>query len=125
MAREPILTASAAVPAKTPRTAGTAPPPSPSAAGAKSLAPPAAPKAAASAGGWRIQLGAYGSRSAAQGQWAAIAKKVPALSGLTPSYEAAGNFTRLRVGPAASRAAADKLCAAAKSAGQACFPVAP
>jgi cell division septation protein DedD len=47
------------------------------------------------------------------------------LAGLQPSYEKAGAFTRLRVGPLGSRAAADKVCAQAKAAGQACFPVAP
>jgi cell division septation protein DedD len=113
--------ASASVTAKPPAPAAKAPAPRPA-------APAPAPKAAAATpavGGWRVQLGAYGSRAAAQGQWTAIAKKVPALSGLTPSYEAAGNFTRLRAGPVANRAAADRLCAAAKAAGQACFTVAP
>lgn len=98
--------------------------------------PPVAPKPApaavkpaaslATAGGkWRVQLGAYGSPAGARGQWAAISKKIGALSGLSPAYEAAGTFTRLRAGPLANRAAADRLCAAAKAAGQACFPIAP
>jgi hypothetical protein len=89
---------------------------------------PAAPPAATApvaAGGWRAQLGAYGSPAAAQARWVALRGKLGAYSGLQPSYEKAGNFTRLRVGPLPTRAAADRLCAASKAAGQACFPVAP
>jgi len=128
--------AAASVPApRAPRIAGRVPAPS-----AAPLAPPAAPPAKAPAqkapapksvalpapaGGWRAQLGAYGSPAAAQAQWTALSKRIGALSGLQASYEKAGAFTRLRVGPLAGRAAADRVCAAAKAAGQACFPVAP
>jgi hypothetical protein len=85
-----------------------------------------APAPVATAGGrWRVQLGAYSNAGAARGQWSAITKKVGAFSGLTPSYEQVGAVTRLRVGPLADRAAANRVCAAAKSAGVACFPVAP
>ena len=72
-----------------------------------------------------MQLGAFGSQAIAQGQWASLSKKLASLSGLQPSYEKAGALTRLRAGPLADRAAADKVCAAAKAAGQACFTVAP
>lgn len=72
-----------------------------------------------------MQLGAFGSPQLARSQWSSLSKRIGALSGLQPSYEAYGALTRLRVGPLASRAAADKLCAAAKAAGQGCFPVAP
>ncbi|HEX8258550.1 MAG TPA: SPOR domain-containing protein [Allosphingosinicella sp.] len=116
-----------APPAKAPALAKAAPP---------AKAPPAKPAAAAKpavqvaakaapGGKWRVQLGAYGSPAAAQGQWSTLSRKIGALGGLQPSYEAAGKFTRLRVGPLANRAAADKLCASAKAAGQACFTVAP
>ncbi|MGS1017566.1 SPOR domain-containing protein [Allosphingosinicella humi] len=97
-------------------------------------APPAPPKPAshnvtakptASRGGhWRVQLGAYGSPAAARSAWAALNRRIGALAGLQPSYEHAGKFTRLRAGPLESKAAANRLCAAAKAAGQACFPVA-
>ena len=87
--------------------------------------PAAAGKAAAAGGGWRAQLGAYGSQAAAAAQWAALSRRIGGLAGLQPSYEKAGAFTRLRVGPLGSRAAADKVCAQAKAAGQPCFPVAP
>ena len=94
---------------------------------AKLAAPKAAkPAVAATAGGrWRVQLGAYGSAAAARGQWPVLSRKIAALGGLQPSYEPAGKFTRLRVGPLGSRGDAERLCAAAKSAGQACFVVAP
>ena len=109
-----------AAPAAAPKAASAAAPKSTPAA-----PPTAAAPAPAAAGGWRAQLGAYGSPAAAQAQWAALRGKLGAFSGLQPSYEKAGNFTRLRVGPLANRAAADRLCAAAKAVGQACFPVAP
>lgn len=83
------------------------------------------PVPASAGSGWRAQLGAYGSQAAAQAQWATLSRKIPGVAGLRPSYEKAGAFTRLRVGPLASRAAVDKVCASAKAAGQACFPVAP
>ena len=93
---------------------------------AAKAAPPAAKPVALSAGGrWRVQLGAYGSPALARGQWPVLSRKIGALGGMQPSYEQAGPFTRLRVGPLASRADAERLCAAAKSAGQACFVVAP
>jgi cell division septation protein DedD len=113
-----------AAPAAVPRTNPVAP------AAAKPKTAPAAPPVAAApvavAGrGWRAQLGAYGSPAAAQAQWAVLRGKLGAYSGLQPSYEKAGNFTRLRLGPLANKAAVDRLCAAARAAGQACFPVAP
>jgi cell division septation protein DedD len=83
------------------------------------------PSFAAAGGTWRVQLGAYGSAQGARGQWAAMSRKIGALGGLSPVYEPAGTFTRLRAGPLANRAAAERLCAAAKAGGQACFPVAP
>ena len=117
-----------------PRVAGRAPavtpppiPPQKPVATAAVNVPRTAPAAArAVAGGrWRAQLGAYGSPAAAAAQWAALSRRIGGLAGLQPSYEKAGAFTRLRVGPLGSRAAADKVCAQAKAAGQACFPVAP
>jgi cell division septation protein DedD len=76
-------------------------------------------------GGWRIQLGAFGSAANAQKAWATLHAKVPALGALRPVTVAAGPVTRLQAGPLPSRAAADKACSAAKAAGSACFPVAP
>jgi cell division septation protein DedD len=103
-----------AAPASKPLTIGRAP-----ALASKAVAAPA------TGGGWRAQLGAYGSPAAAQAQWVSLSKRIPVLGGLRPSYERAGAFTRLRVGPLTNRAMADKVCGAAKAAGQPCMPVAP
>jgi len=94
----------------------------------KTAAPKAAPpKAAAPAasGRWRVQLGAYSSPASAREQWEAASKKIAALKGLQPYYEPAGKLTRLRVGPLTDKAAAERLCASAKAAGQGCYTVAP
>ena len=128
--RSPRIAGSAlpgAVAAKTPAPAALTPAPDKqaSAAAKPAATKPVATAGASPAGGWRVQLGAYGSPAAAQAQWSALSRKIGALAGLQPSYERAGAFTRLRVGPVGGRAAADKVCAAAKAAGQACFPVAP
>jgi len=92
----------------------------------KAAAPAPRPAAPAAAGGrWRVQLGAFGSAGGAQRAWAGLRGKVAALASLQPQYVPAGAVTRLQAGPLASRAAADRVCAAAKAAGAACFPVAP
>jgi tetratricopeptide (TPR) repeat protein len=85
----------------------------------------AAAPAAAAGGRWRVQLGAFASSANAQRAWAGLRGKVGAFASLQPQYVAAGPVTRLQAGPLASRAAADRVCAAAKAAGAACFPVAP
>ena len=95
------------------------------AATAKPAARPAAPIVAAAGGGWKVQLGAFSSPDGAQGAWSTLSAKTPAIRALRPSYVAAGNFTRLQAGPLGSRSAADQACAAIKSAGSACFAVAP
>ena len=98
----------------------------PAAQAAAKPAPAAKPASMASAGGrWRVQLGAFPSAKAAQSVWTKVSGKMSGLAGLQPSYEQYQSFTRLRVGPLADAAAAKRLCAQAKSAGQACFPVAP
>lgn len=115
----PARTSVPAAPVKTAavRTAAPAKAPAPT---AKPATTPPAPS-----GKWRVQLGAFGSTQIAQNQWSALSRKIAPLSGLKPSYEKAGALTRLRAGPLADRAAADRLCASAKAAGQACFTVAP
>ena len=86
----------------------------------KAQAPkPAAPQPVPS-GNWRIQLGAFSQRGAAEAQYNRIAGK-SALAGRRPIYVAVGTVTRLQVGPFASRAAAQAACG---SIGTACFPVA-
>lgn len=87
---------------------------------------PAAPKPATAPGGkWQIQLGAFGDEAKARALWGQVASKLPAFAGLQPRYVPAGALTRLRAGPLADRAAAERLCAAAQARSQPCFPVAP
>ena len=90
------------------------------------LAAPAAKASLASPGGrWRVQLGAFPSQQAARAQWGKLSAKMSVLAGREPAYEPYQAFTRLRVGPLGGKAEANKICAAAKAAGQACFAVAP
>ncbi|QAY79244.1 SPOR domain-containing protein [Sphingosinicella sp. BN140058] len=103
--------------------------PAPSRAAQAAPAPRAPVRTAAApavrGAGWRVQLGAFSTSANAQRQWAGLRGKVGALASLQPFYVPAGAVTRLQAGALPSRAAADKVCSAAKSAGSACFPVAP
>ena len=104
--------------------------PAPSLAAAKPAAAPPTPKPApaitpSAGGGWKIQLGAFSSLDGAHVAWTALSGKAPALKALSPTYTAAGNFTRLQAGPLGSKAAATQACATVKTTGGACFPVAP
>jgi cell division septation protein DedD len=108
--------------------ASVARPVAPPAKAARPAARPAAPAPApvrAAGGQWKVQLGAFGNAAGAQRAWSGLRSKVGALAALQPQYVPAGAVTRLRAGPLADRAAADRVCAAAKAAGAACFPVAP
>lgn len=78
----------------------------------------AAAPAAAASGAWRIQLGAFGDRGRATALWSSLAGR---LNGAQPIYTAAGSVTRLQAGPYASRAAAERACAAVRP--QGCFAV--
>ena len=80
-------------------------------------------KASASAtarGAWRVQLGAFSTRGAAEGLYKKLSGKA-ALAGRQPYYVAAGKFTRLQAGPFESRSAAASACASL--APQPCFAV--
>ncbi|HEV2043850.1 MAG TPA: SPOR domain-containing protein [Sphingomicrobium sp.] len=96
-----------AIPAKTAKPVASATP--------KKAAPPIA---VAPSGGWRIQLGAFGNRGAAQ---ALFGRLRPSLGGAQAYYIPVGAMTRLQAGPFASRAAATETCARLKP--QPCFPV--
>ncbi|MDB5690016.1 MAG: sporulation protein [Sphingomonas bacterium] len=87
-------------------------------------APAPAPIATATGGGWRIQLGAYGTAAGAQAAWTSYSS-TPGLAGLRPMLVKAGAITRLQAGPLADRAAAGRACAAVVRTGKGCFPVAP
>lgn len=79
---------------------------------------PAAPVAVTGTGGWRIQLGAFGNRGAAQ---ALFARLGPRLGGARAYYIPVGTMTRLQAGPY-SKADAAAACARLKP--QPCFAVA-
>lgn len=74
---------------------------------------------------WRVQLGAFSDQSNAKQLWTKLQSRSAALSGLQPIYIKAGNITRLQAGPIAGKVAAERLCAAVATGGQACLPVAP
>jgi TPR repeat protein len=88
---------------------------------AKPQPKPATPLAAApvASGAWRIQLGAFSQRGAAEALYQKLSGK-PALAGRRAFYIPAGAVTRLQVGPFDSKAAAAAACNAL---GTACFPV--
>ena len=84
----------------------------------KLVAPPA-PQPVASAGGWRVQLGAFSNEANARRAWGGVAGR---LGGLSPSYVRAGNIIRLQAGPLRDKAAAQRACAASDTS---CIAVAP
>ena len=73
----------------------------------------------AASGNWRIQLGAFGQRGAAEALFRKVSSK-PALAGRRAFYIPVGAVTRLQVGPFESKAAADAAC---RAAGTPCFAV--
>jgi len=99
--------------AEVPRTA-----PTPAPARTQRVAAPAA-----SAGGWRVQLGAFSNADNARRQWSQVSRRVAALGKLQPSYPKAGTITRLRAGSFKSRADAERICSAVRASGAACIPV--
>ena len=88
----------------------------------KREAPAPAASAAPTSGDWRIQLGAFSKRSSAEALFQRLAQSAP-VAGRQPFLIAAGNLTRLQVGPFASRSAAAAACKTLSARGQACFPV--
>lgn len=87
--------------------------------------PAPAATAAASGKAWRVQLGAFSDAGKAKALWGTLQGRIAGLSGLQSYVVPAGAVHRLQAGPLASREAANKVCASAKAAGQACLPVAP
>ena len=76
--------------------------------------------AASSRGAWRVQLGAFSTRSAAEGLFRKLSASA-ALAGRQPYYVPVGKMTRLQAGPFESRATAAAACA--RLAPQPCFAV--
>ncbi len=97
-----------------------APPLKPVAASvATNTAPLPAPPKPVATGAWRIQLGAFAQRGAAE----ALFRKLAAgpLAGRQPFLTPVGAVTRLQAGPFASREEAGGTCALLNTRGQACF----
>jgi TPR repeat protein len=110
---------SAPVKADRPVRTAQAKPPVPKPAAAKPKPAPPRPAVGAATGNWRIQLGAFSQRAAAEAMYRRVAGK-GALAGRSPAFVAAGQVIRLQVGPYVSRAAALAACG---SVGTSCFPV--
>lgn len=97
-------------PAPTPRAAATPPPVTPPAP--PPVTPPAAPVTAKpapapAAGGWSVQVGAYRARENAERQARDLAAKGYAASAVAPPTP--GGLFRVRIGPFAQRAEADRV----------------
>lgn len=71
-------------------------------------------------GAWRVQLGAFSTRGAAESLYRKLSGSA-ALAGRQPYYVPVGKITRLQAGPFESRAAAASACARLKP--QPCFAV--
>lgn len=99
-------------------------PPKPVAVAIAKPAPKPAAPASAAKGNWRVQLGAFGVKSNADGLWAKVRNR-PEIAGHTRIDLPTGSVTRLLAGGYASQADANKACAALKSGGFSCLPVQP
>lgn len=84
---------------------------------------PTPPRVAGATGPWRIQLGAFSRRSAAEALYGDLRESAP-IAGHLPVYEPVGSVTRLQIGGFPSRAAAQAACTQLSAKGHACFPVA-
>lgn len=84
-------------------------------------ATPASVQTVAASGAWRIQVGAFNNRAAAESAFGKLAGN-PALAGRGPQYMPFNQFVRLRIGPFASKRSAAAACSALRTA---CFAVPP
>ncbi len=118
----PSSAAPAATPTPAPPTLAPIPRPvlsTPIIANKPAVAPPAAPPKPT---GWRVQLGAFSHKAAAEAAWTAMKTDHKDLvKGVTPIYQPAGTVTKLQLGPLKSRDAARDLCARLAFAGRSCF----
>lgn len=74
-------------------------------------------------GGWRVQLGAFGSEANARALWTSLTAMLPQLAQRTPVYARAGAIVRLQAAGFASRSDADAVCRSIAQTGNACFVV--
>ena len=100
-----------------------APPPPPPTA--RMAATPAATDALPP-GDWRIQIGAFTGRARAEAAWTLARDRVPSLARFQPRFDPVPNspLVRVQIGPAADRAGAVAMCAAAAAGGFDCLPLA-
>lgn len=85
---------------------------------------PAAASTFAVNGNWRVQLGAFGVKSNADGLWAKVRNR-PEIAGHARIDLPSGRVTRLLAGGYASQGDANKACAALKSGGFTCLVIQP
>lgn len=93
-------------------------------------APAAAPAARgeaapsiATGGRWRIQLGAFADAARAEALWRTVSVGRADLADKQSYLVKAGAVTRLQAGPFATRAAAERACAAVRGGSNACFAI--
>jgi len=86
----------------------------------QAVAPTKAKANAVTRGAWRVQLGAFSTRGAAEGLYKKLSASA-ALAGRQPYYVPVGKMTRLQAGPFESRASAAAVCS--RMAPQPCFAV--
>lgn len=75
---------------------------------------------------WRIQIGAFTGRAAAEAAWERARVRAPGLASYKPHYEkvpARPELVRVQLGSASDRAGALRLCAAAAAGGFDCIPL--
>lgn len=79
-----------------------------------------------SSDGWRVQLGAFGSESAAQKAWGELQNVHAPLKSADPHFDTTPTgVVRLQAGSFANRASADALCSKLKAEQMSCFVVKP
>ncbi|WP_174292237.1 SPOR domain-containing protein, partial [Sphingomonas bacterium] len=74
-------------------------------------APPPQAPVPVRAGSWKIQLGAFRDEGNARALWNSVAGRLP---GARPIYASAHGVTRVQAGPFASKAEAQRACAASR-----------
>ena len=75
----------------------------------------------ASAGNWRVQLGAFGDVDKAKRLWGNLETRVSGLNMLQPYLVKAGSITRLQAGNFATKSQAESMCGSVKASGNACI----
>ena len=110
-----------AAPKAAPKTA--AKPTAPAKPAVAAAIPKARASGAADGPGWRLQLGAFSTRAAAEALYRKLSSN-GVIAAQQPAYVAAGKITRLQVGFYRTRADAAAACRGLVSRGQPCFPVA-